>query len=229
MRDALANQLAAYEEEATRTDFVTQLNAMEEWLYSDGENANKGVYTEKLEALQVVGQPISTRAREFEMLPDAFTRLEKAMQLNAQLSETKEKAFDHISLEERAAVPQECDAVGAWLEETRGVFASASKLAMPPVTVQQVDEKTQELNLLCQRIMNKPKPPPPTPPPKAEKPKKEGEAPADTKAAAAEGDAEGAGPTDDVPMDGAEEGGEKGEAEEGNGEKAEPCEMDAMD
>ena len=80
-RDALSNKLAAYEEEGKRAAFVKELTEVEEWLYGDGEGANKGKFVEKLESLQKTGEPISMRAREFEMLPDAFARLDKAIQV----------------------------------------------------------------------------------------------------------------------------------------------------
>ena len=84
-RDALSNKLAAYEEEGKRAAFVKELTEVEEWLYGDGEGANKGKFVEKLESLQKTGEPISMRAREFEMLPDAFARLDKAIQVQVAL------------------------------------------------------------------------------------------------------------------------------------------------
>ena len=53
--------------------------------------------------LQAKGDPISDRAREFEMVPDALARLDKAMEANSLLSQTAEPKFAHISPEVRVS------------------------------------------------------------------------------------------------------------------------------
>ena len=232
MRDALSSRLSAYEKEEVRVSFGKELDAMEEWLYGDGETANKGVFMQKLEALQAVGEPIAARAREFDLLPDALARLEKALGANSQLLETNEPEYAHISPEERAGAAEECANAREWAQQHKEAVASASKLAMPPVTVQQVDDKVAALTRLCQTTMSKPKPAPPPPPPKSQQGKDDaaGHDGADNGGEAQEG----AGAAEDVPMEGAEAD-EKGEAvmEENEGDggnaAAEPCEMDNMD
>lgn len=233
IRDAISHKLSAYTEEDTRASFLKELDAMEEWLYSDeGESGNKGIFMQKLQGLQAVGEPISTRAREFEMLPDAFARLEKCMESNAQFAGSKEVKYNHISPDERASVTEECARVGEWLQQHKGALAAASKLAMPPLTVQQVSEKASELNRFCDGVMNKAKPAPPPPPPKPKgdkpaEPAAAGEPSAADAAAGAEAAAEGAGAEDDVPMEGAGEGDGKADGEKGGGE-AEVEEMDTF-
>ena len=72
MRDALSSKLADFEDEDKRAALNKELDATEEWIYGDGESANKGVFLKRLEELQAAGEPISARAREFELLPEAF-------------------------------------------------------------------------------------------------------------------------------------------------------------
>jgi len=221
MRDALSSRLAPYEHEDARAALSKELDGVEEWLYGDGENCNKGVYVEKLQALQAKGDPISDRAREFEMVPDALARLDKAVEANSLLSQTTEPKFAHISPEERATVTEECARAGEWLTQQKEALASAPKTAMPPVTVGQVDDKVAELSRFCKEVMGKPKPAPPPPPPKADAPPGQG---GETEGAKGAGD--GAGGTGDTPMEGDGEGEVK---EEGEKAADEPEEMDKMD
>jgi len=228
MRDALSNRLAPYEKDEARASLGKELDGMEDWLYGEGEKANKGVFVQKLEGLQAVGEPIAARAREFDLLPDAFARLERVVDATDQLLESKEAKYAHISADERASVTNECVSVRAWAQEQKQLVAEASKLAMPPVTVQQVDDKAAELTRMSKGVMNKPKPAPPAPP-KAPEAKTDG----DGKDAAQGEPQEGAGAADDAPM-GGEEAGEAGQApmEEGEGGadgQDEPVEMDNMD
>eukprot|EP00277_Geminigera_cryophila_P001355 CAMPEP_0179428870 /NCGR_PEP_ID=MMETSP0799-20121207/14419_1 /TAXON_ID=46947 /ORGANISM="Geminigera cryophila, Strain CCMP2564" /LENGTH=892 /DNA_ID=CAMNT_0021204551 /DNA_START=255 /DNA_END=2933 /DNA_ORIENTATION=+ len=232
-RDAIMNRLVSYAEEDIRANFKKDLDAMEEWLYSDeGESGNKGIFIQKLEGLQAVGEPIITRAREFDLLPESFTRLEKCVEANAQFAGSKEVKYNHISPDDRASVTEECARMGEWLQQHKDALAGASKHAMPPLTVQQVSDKAVELNRFCDGVMNKAKPAPPAPPPKADpktNPKTDAHSdakndkgmPAHTPAPDASG-AEGAAGTaeaaDDVPMEGAEEGGGEGKVEGEGGE-----------
>jgi len=201
MRDSLSTRLAPYEKEDVRAAFSKELDGVEEWLYADGENVNKGIYVEKLKALQGKGDPISDRAWQFEIVPAAFARLEKAMETNSLMSQTTEPKFAHISPEERAGVAAECARAGEWLEQHKKALASASKMAMPPVTGAQVDEKLAELNRFCDAVMGKPKPAPPRPPPKADAPPAPPGPGEGAEADGAKGAGEGTGGAGQAPMD----------------------------
>jgi len=47
---------AKYVDEATKDKFLGQLNAVEEWLYNDGQNVSKEDYEAKLNELKIIGQ-----------------------------------------------------------------------------------------------------------------------------------------------------------------------------
>ena len=83
--------------------------------------------------VQAVGEPIITRAREFDLLPESFTRLEKCVEANAQFAGSKEVKYNHISPDDRASVTEECARMGEWLQQHKDALAGASKHAMPPV------------------------------------------------------------------------------------------------
>jgi heat shock protein 4 len=55
--------------DAARAEFLQALNAMEEWLYGEGEDATKSLYVEKLSDLKKVGDPVAYRYLEREERP----------------------------------------------------------------------------------------------------------------------------------------------------------------
>ena len=55
--------------DSSRAEFMKSLNAMEEWLYGEGEDATKSLYVEKLAELKKVGDPVAFRYLEREERP----------------------------------------------------------------------------------------------------------------------------------------------------------------
>jgi heat shock protein 4 len=55
--------------DADRTVFMNALNEMETWLYGEGEEATKSVYSEKLAQLKKMGDPVAARYLENEERP----------------------------------------------------------------------------------------------------------------------------------------------------------------
>jgi heat shock protein 4 len=61
MRNKINETLSAFATEADKEAFEKLLNATEDWLYGEGEDATKSVYVKKLEELQALGNPIVKR------------------------------------------------------------------------------------------------------------------------------------------------------------------------
>jgi heat shock protein 4 len=70
-RSKLTEQWSEFIVEEERDAFITQLNEMEDWLYGEGEEAQKSVYIEKLVELRKIGDPVHTRYIQFEERPIA--------------------------------------------------------------------------------------------------------------------------------------------------------------
>jgi heat shock protein 4 len=64
------------------------LNATEEWLYEEGEEATKSTYVIKLAELQKLGDPITKRYREDEDRPGALEALRQTIRELIDLSAT---------------------------------------------------------------------------------------------------------------------------------------------
>ncbi len=61
MRAKLANELAEYVKPEDLAVFSAQLEAMESWLYDEGENETKSTFVAKLAELHKLGEPIMQR------------------------------------------------------------------------------------------------------------------------------------------------------------------------
>jgi len=190
MRDKLTasaygseKSLALFGQESEVADFLKKLEAVRDWLYEDGEDQTKGVYTQKLAELKAIGDSYVRRKTEFDSRPGAISDLESRLQfwaVTAAASNTDEK-YSHIEAAEREKVRAKCTEITTWLNEQRTKQDAAPLYAEPTLTVGMITNRRAELDKFAASIMNKPKPPPPKPEPKPEA--KPEEKPADAKPA----------------------------------------------
>ncbi|CAG4964811.1 unnamed protein product [Parnassius apollo] len=64
-----------------RHRLVNQLDGLEQWLYDEGEDQNRQVYSDKLSELRTEGEPIKQRRLEFELRPGALDDYALSIQL----------------------------------------------------------------------------------------------------------------------------------------------------
>ena len=62
-----------------KSEFMSLLNATEEWLYDEGEEQPKKVYVARLEDLKKHGDPVLEREREHNERGPAFEQLGKTI------------------------------------------------------------------------------------------------------------------------------------------------------
>lgn len=168
MRDKLAGDLGKYEEAATVAAFVNELQAVSNWLYEDGECQTKGVYVDRLQKLQAVGNKIVARRDEAIARPAAIDALEKSIQYYTDLAASADEKYSHISQEDRKKVSDRCAETAKWLDEQKKRQDATPITKDPVVTVATINAKKALMETFCRDIMNKPKPAP-----KKEEPKKE--------------------------------------------------------
>lgn len=195
MRDKLTaavygneKSLALFGEEKDVAAFLKKLEEVRDWLYDEGEDQTKGVYTQKLAELKAIGDNYVRRKTEFDMRPAAIADLEARVRFwsCAAAADNKDDKYSHIEPAEREKVRTRCVETGAWLTEQRNKQDALPLYTEPTLTVAVLTSKRSQLDTFASSIMNKPKPPPPKP---AEtKPAADAEKPAaaDTKPAAEE-------------------------------------------
>lgn len=140
---------------------MKKLGEMEDWLYGDGEDATKSVYSEKLAGLQKIGEPITHRYRQFEERPAAVESLRKSIQVWKDLAASVDPKYEHIPAEDRAKVTAECERKTEWLNKQLKLQDTKPKHVDPVVLVADLKREQSALDSLAAPIMNKPKPKPP--------------------------------------------------------------------
>ncbi|KAG8053154.1 hypothetical protein GUJ93_ZPchr0001g31131 [Zizania palustris] len=144
--------------------FIAMLQDVEDWLYEDGEDETKGVYVAKLEELKKVGDPVEGRYKEWMDRGPAVDQLVYCIDSFREAALSYDPKFDHIDLEEKQTVINECSEAEVWLREKRQQQDALPKHANPVLLSSDIKKKAETIDRLCKPIMMKPKPKPaPTP------------------------------------------------------------------
>jgi heat shock protein 4 len=178
MRDKIISEreLANYCTEEEKMAFSTALETAENWLYEDGFDAKKSVYSEKLSGLKKMGNPIEFRQSEAAGRSNAIAVLKRTVEkytswLN---SSEGEEQYSHLTHDEFSKCHEKCDEVSSWMYDMMDKQGSVPMNGNPVVTVAEFNAKAQELTNTVSPIMHKPKPKPkPKPEEKKEETKKE--------------------------------------------------------
>lgn len=167
------NQLATFITEVDKESLYRTLDDTENWLYEEGEDCQRQIYSERLTRLKSQGEPIKERRLEFEGRSHALEELAVALQLakkgldQIKASIGKDDKYSHLTEEEVKTVEKTVQEKWTWLEEKRMLLASLLRTQQPPVTVAQIRAEKQSLDSVVLPILNKPKPK--VEPPKEEK------------------------------------------------------------
>jgi len=162
--------LSCFGEEKEVADFIRQLEGVRDWLYDEGDDQTKGVYTQKLAELKKIGDKFLRRKTEYDMRPPAIADLEGRIRFWActAAADNKDEKYSHIDAAEREKVRAKCSEIGSWLTVQRNKQDTQALYLDPILPVQEITNKRSELDKFASSIMNKPKPPPPKPEPKPE-------------------------------------------------------------
>lgn len=169
------DQLATFVTELDREALCRILDETENWLYEEGEDCQRQVYSERLTRLKSQGEPIKERRTEFEGRNQALEEFGGALQLAKKgldyikTSSGKDDKYSHLTEEEVKKLEKTVQEKWAWLEEKRVILAGTPRTQQPPVTVAQIRTEKQGLDTVVLQVLNKPKPK--VEPPKEEKPK----------------------------------------------------------
>ena len=81
IRGKLCEELEEFMLEDDRNKYSLELEDAENWLYEDGEFAEKPEYKKKLSDLQMKGEAVKRRRYEHETRPDAINQFGQCLQL----------------------------------------------------------------------------------------------------------------------------------------------------
>ncbi|KAK9677123.1 hypothetical protein RND81_11G123000 [Saponaria officinalis] len=163
MRNKLNDKYHEFVTPSEKDEFIAILQEVEDWLYEDGEDETKSVYTVKLDDLKKKGNPVEERYKEHMERGGAVQQLVYCVNSFKEAAMSPDPKFDHIELSERQKVLNACVEAEAWLREKQQHQDALPKHATPVLRTADVMKKAEEVNRLCRPIMTKPKPTPPKP------------------------------------------------------------------
>merc|ERR1712018_952988 len=170
IRGKICDELEDFMLEGDREKFSRELTDSEDWLYEDGEFADKKTYTEKLATLRKTGESVRKRRREFMERPEAINQFGQCMQL-AQKAVDSFKAgdekFNHLDAAEVEKVQKAIAEKQDWFNRMCADVSKMDKTSDPPVLASQFYQEKESFWHMASNILNKPKPkvePPPPPP-----------------------------------------------------------------
>ncbi|VDN96877.1 unnamed protein product [Rodentolepis nana] len=177
MRGKLESTLNQFTTDVERESFRRELNAAEEWVYGEGEDAKKSIISKRLEALKQPGDRFMLRFTEFENRTSAINGLTNAcekIQLILESYAAGDDKYEHLAKEEMAKVESSLKDKQKLLHNFMEAIVKMEPTSDPTVFTADLIHAKRDLEVTCNPIISKPKPAPP-PPEQTSSPTKEGE------------------------------------------------------
>jgi len=158
MRSKISENLSQFASEEVKKSFEKLLEETGTWLYNEGLDVTKSVYSKKLEDLHALGDPIVRRKYEFENRYELLMSLRSAMEQLKLVANSVDPKYDHIEQEERKKVLEQISSAEKWVEDLMTKQEKIPNSQDPILTCAQISAKKSELEKFCNPILNKPKP-----------------------------------------------------------------------
>mmetsp|Transcript_6400 Transcript_6400/g.8321 ORF Transcript_6400/g.8321 Transcript_6400/m.8321 type:complete len:814 (+) Transcript_6400:92-2533(+) len=172
MRDKINSEsfYGPYGSSDEKDAFVKLNGDIENWLYEDGFDATKKVYSDKLAELKKLGGPLDKRKTEAEGRAAAQSTLQSTLEIYQKWANDSQgdENYAHITDEERQRVHKICDETSSWMYEMMDKQGECALSSDPVLMVADLNAKARALNETCGQVMRKP-----VPKKKVEEPKKE--------------------------------------------------------
>ncbi|XAR64868.1 hypothetical protein NMG60_11008751 [Bertholletia excelsa] len=169
-----------------RQSFIGKLDEVQDWLYTDGEDASASEFQERLNSLKDIGDPIFFRFSELTARPEACKYAQKYLDELQEIVHGWETNKSWLPRDRIDEVLREAETVKTWLAEKEAEQQKTSTFSVPVFTSEEVYEKVFNIQDKVASINRIPKPKP-----KVEKPKKN-----DTESASGNGE-----PKDEKPVE----------------------------
>ncbi|KAG6827596.1 hypothetical protein H0H92_011193 [Tricholoma furcatifolium] len=179
-RGKLDDRYAAYVQASEKEKLLAALQEAEDWLYTEeGEDATKSAYVSRLDALKVLGDPITFRYKEVDERNKATTQLRETLNNYMSQATSSDEKYSHIEEKDKQSVVEKVATVQKWLEDQIVRQSERAKNVDPVLTSAEIGKKRDEVIYFATPILTKPKPKPivpsgtETPKSKTETPKEE--------------------------------------------------------
>ncbi|CAI9756597.1 unnamed protein product [Fraxinus pennsylvanica] len=145
-RNKILNTYRSFATDSEREGISSNLQQTEEWLYEDGDDESESVYTEKLEDLKKIVDPVEHRYKEEEARAQATRSL-----LNCIVE--YRMAVGSLEPSERDIVIGECNKAEQWLREKTQRQDSLPKNADPILLSGEIKRKAEALEGICRHTL----------------------------------------------------------------------------
>lgn len=173
MRDKIEGAYGEYIDPSIKDKFVSDLNAVVDWIYDEGDDQPKSVYVEKLESLKKVGNPVIERYRDAEERPVAERSLRATLQRLTEEAMSTDEKYSHIPAQEKQDIVDRCDRARRWLDDILAKQEKVPKYDTPVVLSRDIAQEENAVIAFATPILNKPKPAPKPEEPAADTPMSE--------------------------------------------------------
>ncbi|KAL5775370.1 hypothetical protein ACOSP7_012927 [Xanthoceras sorbifolium] len=146
MRDKILNAYRNFATETEREHISRNLQETEDWLYEDGDDESESVYSEKLEDLKKLVDPIENRYKDDEARTQATRDLLKC-------ATDYKMVVGSLPSPVKDAVIDECNKAEQWLQEKTREQDSLPKDADPVLWSSEIKRKLEALDATCKYIM----------------------------------------------------------------------------
>ncbi|KAJ7853524.1 heat shock protein 70 family [Mycena olivaceomarginata] len=162
MRAKLDERYLPFVQAEEKSKLLVALQEAEDWLYSDeGEDATKSAYVSRLDALKVLGDPITFRYQESEKRQSAIAQLRETLNSYMAQAMSGDEKFAHIDEKDKQSVVEKVATVQKWLEDQIVRQAESPKNVEPVLKSAEIGKKRDEVIYFATPILTKPKPKPP--------------------------------------------------------------------
>ncbi|KAJ7078389.1 heat shock protein 70 family [Mycena crocata] len=161
-RAKLDERYAPFVQADEKSKLLVALQEAEDWLYTEeGEDATKSAYVTRLDALKVLGDPITFRYRESEGRQAAIAQLRETLNSYMAQATSGDEKYSHIDEKDKQSVVEKVATVQKWLEDQIVRQAESPKNVEPVLKSAEIGKKRDEVIYFATPILTKPKPKPP--------------------------------------------------------------------
>nr|KYP69334.1 Hypoxia up-regulated protein 1 [Cajanus cajan] len=143
-----------------RQSFIEKLDQVQDWLYTDGEDANATEFQERLDQLKAVGDPIFFRLKELTARPTAVEHAHKYIDELKQIVQEWKAKKSWLPQERVDEVIKNSEKLKNWLDEKEAEQKNTSGFSKPAFTSEEVYLKVLDLQNKVASINKIPKPKP---------------------------------------------------------------------
>ncbi|KAL5731407.1 hypothetical protein ACHQM5_004138 [Ranunculus cassubicifolius] len=171
----ISSEIEKVSTEQERQSFIEKLDEVQEWLYTDGEDALASKFQERLDSLKAIGDPIFFRLSEITARPEASAHARSYLGEIQQIISSWEKNKPWLPKEKIDEVVKDAEKLKKWLEEKEAEQKKTSGFSKPAFTSEDVYDKVGDLQDKVSRINRIPKPKPKIEKPPKNEPDSEGD------------------------------------------------------